>query len=204
MYKMCGGQACSSCPYIFEEGSDKCEICPAGTYETTSNRKLLKCSNNFNSISGSHFCFNIDEFASKCASGYYYLLKSKKCEICPKGKYCKGGHTSYTFCLLEAYSREGSNIYIKCPTGARSSKYQDECIKCSAGQFSDEEVSECSSWPVGTHSKEGSKKCILYPQEREAKRRKMSIFLVIQEPFHFVIIRIQKMSRRYILSKSFY
>ena len=41
----------------------------------------------------------------------YDLSSSNECIICPKGKYCKGGYTSYTSCPDGTYSKEGSYMH---------------------------------------------------------------------------------------------
>ncbi|KAG2496096.1 hypothetical protein HYH03_005699 [Edaphochlamys debaryana] len=147
------GESCKPCPEGFtavEEGSTKCEQCPAGSYvgKIGSNTFCSVCpANTYTTQPGTV------GGCSPCPEGTWSLGGATECIQCPAGSYGRGFCRE---CPPATYQDEAGTEECKaCPEGYTTkpgARNVLHCKICPAGGYIDAETGECLPCPEDTYS----------------------------------------------------
>ena len=116
----CFSNACIVCEYencdgYLNVGKCQCESC------TLRSANCIKCNS---------------KECTKCKENYY-LDSSKKCQVCPSGKYCSGNSSPMECTKINSNCKtcSSSSTCTKCNSGYYLNSAKTSCTKCEAGNY---------------------------------------------------------------------
>jgi len=152
----CDCTDCASGFHSSKAGSEKCDICKAGTSAYAGSTSCSACvAGTYSNVSGSETC-------TDCSSGTVSLDYATNCTVCDAGKYTTEKQDSCALCTAGTYSNErGATSCSDCSKGKTSSSPFLACTNCTAGKYATNDASTfCATCSGSGYSSEGASECL--------------------------------------------